>query len=154
NTYTLDIGTGELSVLSPDTATVNSASYWARGNFATYAGTNDNGVFVRPGDDGLSAEARTVGYHVHEFRPMTDDFYAIESVQNYDGYLNLYVGDFNPKKPERNLVAGNDDWQSTWDDRTGIGTSRIIAGLVSNKKYYIVTSACGAPRSPCGPSQG
>ncbi|HZJ09862.1 MAG TPA: hypothetical protein VFD39_09215, partial [Trueperaceae bacterium] len=93
--YLVDLTTGNVAALSTDAKTTDSATYWARGDFATYSGRNDEGVFVRPGDD-LPAEGRTVGYHVEEFRPIADDFYEVLSVQNYDGYLNLYVGDFNP----------------------------------------------------------
>lgn len=145
---------GVARALSPDVRTVDSAAYWARGNFTAYSGRNDHGTFVRP-DDGstIDAAGRTVPYHVYQFRPVSTDVYAIESIQDYDGYLNLYVNNFNPKRPERNLLASNDDWLTSWSEADG-GSSRIIAELQRNKTYYIVTSACGAPGTPCGPASG
>lgn len=151
--YVLDLASGGLNTLSPDAKTTDSATYWARGNYTAYHGSNDQGTFVRPEDGALDAAGRTVGYHVYEFRPFTSDYYAIDSVQDYDGYLNLYVDRFDPSRPERNLVASNDDYLHSWSTATG-GRSRIVAQLASNKKYYVVTSACGAPGTPCGPEQG
>lgn len=145
---------GAILPLTSDPDTVDSASYWARGNFTSYAGTNTQGTFVRPGGDGLTDEQRTVGFHAFEFKPITSDFYAIESVQDYDGYLLLYEGSFDPSAPEANLLATNDDWQGPFDEETGVGTSRIVAELAKGAKYVVVTSACGAPGSPCGPSEG
>ncbi len=144
---------GSISRLTTDTNTVESATYWAHGNFTSYAGTNDQGTFVRPGEDGLTEAQRTVGYHAFEFTPITSDFYAIESLQDYDGYLDLYEGSFDPTAPEENLLASNDDWQGPFDEETG-GSSRIVAELQQGAKYVVVTSACGAPGSPCGPSAG
>src|SRR5690606_12009442 len=60
---------GDIGALSPSTKSVDSATYWARGNFTAYDGANTRGPFVRPDDGGgLDAAGRTVGYHVHEFR--------------------------------------------------------------------------------------
>lgn len=151
--FLVDLAEGSLSVLSPSDRTSDSATYWARGNFESYSGHNDQGTFVRPGD-GLSAELRTVGFHAQEFRPEVDDVYEILSTQFYDGYLNLYVGNFDPRQPERNLLAGNDDFGGGWDPELGSVQSRIVAELNAGQRYVIVTSACGAVGSPCGPSQG
>lgn len=149
----VDLEAGTITPLSPDTSTVDSATYWARGNFTSYSGVNNHGTFVRPEDGLIDAAGRTVGYHVQEFRPISDDLYSIESTQQYDGYLNLYVDNFNPKKPDQKLLASNDDYQHAWSEAMG-GSSRIVAQLQRNKTYYIVTSACGAAGTPCGPSQG
>jgi len=148
-----DISQDTLSALSPSAKTEDSATYWARGNIVAYTGNNDQGTFVRPGQD-LNEEGRTVGYHAYEFMPAVDDVYEILSTQFYDGYLNLYVGTFNPKRPERNLLAGNDDFGGGWDPEVGSVQSRIVAELERNKRYTVVTSACGAPGTPCGPSEG
>src|SRR5690554_4344064 len=151
--YMLSLDEGVARALSPDTKSVDTAAYWARGNFTAYTGRNDHGTFVRPDDGSLDAAGRTVPYHVYEFRPISTDVYAIESIQDYDGYLNLYVDNFNPNRPEDKLLAGNDDWLNSWTEAGG-GSSRIIAELQRNKTYYIVTSACGAPGTPCGPESG
>src|SRR5690554_630132 len=152
--YMLTLEEGVARALSPDGQTVDSAAYWARGDFTAYSGRNDQGTFVRP-DDGsnMDAAGRTVPYHVYEFRPMSTDVYAIESIQEHDGYLNLYVDNFNPNRPEQKLLAGNDDWLDSWTEAAG-GSSRIVMELQSNKTYYVVTSACGAPGTPCGPESG
>lgn len=149
----VDLTAGTVTPLSPDPDSVDTATYWARGNFTSYSSVNDQGTFVRPDEGVLNAAGRTVPYHVQEFRPISDDFYAIESTQEYDGYLNLCVDNFNPKKPDQKLLASNDDHQHAWSQQTG-GKSRIVAPLQRNKTYHIVTSACGAPGTPCGPSQG
>lgn len=146
--------TGEIDFLSPNARTTDSASAWSRGDFARYtASTSGRRTFVRPDDgSGLTAAQRTVAYHVYELRPLSNAYYSISSLQDYDGYLNLYVGSFDPRRPERNLVASNDDDKGAFAD--GVGTSRIVAELSKRKTYYVVTSACGAPGSPCGPSSG
>lgn len=146
--------TGVLRALSAEADTIDSATYWARGNFTSYAGTNTQGTFVRPGDEQLGEAARTVGYHAFQFSPLTSDYYAIESVQTYDGYLLLYQGSFDPNAPQQNLLASNDDWLGPWSDAAGEGTSRIVAELQQGAQYVVVTTACGAPGSPCGPSEG
>jgi hypothetical protein len=147
--------TGEIGSLSPSARTTDSATYWARGNFTAYEGSNTQGPFVRPDDGGgLDAAGRTVGYHVYEFRPPVTDYYEILSVQDYDGYLTLYEKNFNPRRSDRNVVANNDDYQGGWDDEVGVARSRIVAQLKQNTTYYIVTSACGAPGTPCGPATG
>src|SRR5690554_2715669 len=81
NLYMLAIDEGVARALSPDNKTVDSAAYWARGNFTAYEGRNNHGTFVRPDDgSGIDAAGRTVPYHVYEFRPISTDVYAIESI--------------------------------------------------------------------------
>src|SRR5690554_5677632 len=86
--YLMSVEEGVARAISPGNRTVDSAAYWARGNLTTYSGRNDQGTFVRP-DDGANMDAagRTVPFHVYQFRPITTDIYAIESIQDYDGYL-------------------------------------------------------------------
>lgn len=151
--FLVDLAAAEAVALSDDAGSPDSATYWARGNFTSYSGSNDQGPFVRPGDD-LPAEGRTVGYHAFEFTAPSDDFYEILSVQNYDGYLNLYEGSFDPDQPDANVIAANDDYLGSWDDEAQLGRSRIVAELTNGTTYVVVTSACGAPGTPCGPSSG
>ncbi|HLV12907.1 MAG TPA: PA domain-containing protein [Trueperaceae bacterium] len=114
----------------------------------TYEGSNDQGTFVRPGGVGLSQEALTVGYHAFEFTPQSGGDYQVVSEQDYDGFLALYEGSFDPADPEKNLVDTNDDYVAR-------GWSRIVASLTANTKYVVVTAACGDPMfSPCGDPTG
>jgi len=144
--------TGTLRALSPEAGTTDSATYWARGNFTSYSGTNTQGTFVRPGNEELGEAARTVGYHAFQFSPISTDYYAVESEQDYDGYLLLYQGSFDPSAPYENLLVYNDDWRGSWNGT--VGTSRVVAELQKGMQYVVVTTACGAPGSPCGPSVG
>ena len=130
-----------------------SATYWAKGNFTSYGGTNSDGPFVRADSgDGIDEAGRTVFYHAFEFTSPKTAFYEILSVQDYDGFLTLYQGSFDPDNADANVVANNDDFGSGFDGTTG--TSRIVAELKKNTTYVIVTSACGAAGTGCGPDQG
>ncbi len=63
----------------------------------------------------------------------------IFSVQDYDGYLHLYEGSFDPLDQLTNLVAGNDDGAG------GIGTSDLTGlTLTPGVDYILVTSGFGA----------
>lgn len=77
-----------------------------------------------------------VEYTVQAFFTDTDDAYDITSVQDYDGYIHLYVGAFDPLDQLNGLLAGDDDGAG------GIGTSEILGiGLMANTQYFLVTSA-------------
>lgn len=137
---------------------VNSATYWAKPGlslryFSTTLGAHK---FTRPDDgSGLSDEERTNAYHAYSFRVPVSDFYEVLSSQDFDGYLLLYEGNFNPRKPERNLIAENDDFGGSYDpDNNPAGTSRVLAELERGKRYTVVTTACGDPDAGCGPNEG
>lgn len=144
---------GGFQILSPSPDKRDTGTYWARGNFTAYEGQTSSGPFVRPDvGDGLSDAHRTVPYHAYEFKPPVSGWYSILSTQDYDGYLLLYKGRFDPSKPATNLVAFNDDFDAAWDG--SVGSSRIRADLDRRSTYVIVTTACGALGSPCGPDTG
>ena len=134
-----------------------SATYWAKGSFRRYSGsiTEDDPTFVRPDQGaGLSDAERTVHYDARAFKAPKTDYYEILSIQDYDGYLNLYEGSFDPNNPEENLLASNDDYNGGFDADIPLGRSRIVAQLQKNTTYIVVTSACGDPNAGCGPDLG
>ena len=60
-------------------------------------------------------------------------------MQDYDGYIHLYVDAFDPLDQLNGLLAGDDDGAG------GIGTSEILGiALLANTQYYLVTSAFAA----------
>jgi len=111
------------------------------GGAVVYSDTNNTGDFWdRPiGDGPLISGLGPVGYHVQAFYTDTDGLYDISSIQDYDGYLHLYAGSFDPLDQLTGLFAADDDGD------TGIGSSDIDAiGLLANVQYYLVTSAFAA----------
>ena len=74
----------------------------------------------------------TVPYHVQTFTVGSAGTYHAHSLQTYDGFLHLYRDGFDPSDPTTNFVAANDDYGS-WQ-------SRVIADLVPDTTYYLVTS--------------
>ena len=136
-----------------DTRFDNSAPYWAKYNFELrYSGsTLDGKTFVRPDDgSGLSDAARTVQYHKYSFIAPVSDRYEVRSAQDFDGYLLLYEGFFNPKKPNLNLLVFNDDYPSTDPDVERL--SRVAYELKAGQRYTVVTTACGL--EGCGTAAG
>lgn len=80
-----------------------------------------------------------VGYHAQPFAVDTTGTYDVFSAQDYDGYLHLYSGAFNPADPIPNLMDGSDD------GRNGVGTSDIVgATLTAGTTYWLVTSGFDA----------
>jgi len=80
-----------------------------------------------------------VGYHAQPFTVDTTGTYDMFSAQDYDGYLHLYGGAFNPADPIPGLMAGSDD------GRNGVGTSDIVgASLSAGTTYWLVTSGFDA----------
>ena len=122
----------------------NSAPYWAKYDFELrYSdSTLDGKTFVRPDDgSGLSDEARTVQYHKYSFIAPVSDRYQVLSEQQFDGYLLLYEGFFNPNKPALNLLVSNDDFGGGFNpDATPPGTSRIKYELEAGQRYTVVTT--------------
>lgn len=144
---------GDLEAVELPKKVTAASPYWAKGSFLRYAASNDQGTFTRPDDGaGLDDAGRTVGFHAFEFVAPRSDVYAITSTQDYDGYLTLYQGRFRPDRPDANVVANNDDFGGGFDGATG--RSQVIVELKKNTRYIVVTSACGADGTPCGPNQG
>jgi hypothetical protein len=122
-----------------------SAPYWAKFNFdVRYIGSTLGApTFVRPDNgDGLSPAERTVAYHAYTFIAPAGDTFTIDSAQDYDGYLFLYDNRFDPRNPERNLMAANDDFGGFFNPNNDPpGRSRIVAELSAARRYIIVTTA-------------
>lgn len=92
----------------------------------------------RPNEDGSPTYYGTdVPYHVQAFEVGGAGSYFVESVQEYDGYLFLYGGSFDPTAPSTGFIAGDDDF---FEFFVGAGSSLVIADLVADTTYYLVTS--------------
>jgi len=86
-------------------------------------------IGLGPGISGLGP----VTYHVCEIQVTEAGTYTFISEQDYDGYLFLYQGSFDPAAQISNLIAANDDFP-------GIGRSGFEASLNTAISYFIVTT--------------
>ena len=132
----------------------NSQPYWAKVGFdlRNIGTTFGRANFTRPDNGGgLSDEERTSRYRPFTFEVPITGPYEITSSQDFDGYILLYEGDFDPNNPEENLIAQNDDFGGGYSEEDG-GNSRIYTELEAGKRYNLVTTACGSAR--CGPDEG
>jgi len=105
-------------------------------NFS-YSGMNDQGSWDRPigGGPGISGLG-PVMFHAETFTITAGGLHDISSVQDYDGYIHLYLGSFDPLDQLTNLLAGDDDGVG------GVGTSDLMGiNLLSGSTYVLVTSA-------------
>ena len=123
----------------------NSEAYWAKADFELRysASTLGGPTFVRPDDgSGVSAADRTVPYHRYSFVAPVSDRYQVRSEQDYDGYLLLYEGFFNPRRPSLNLLAFNDDFGGGFNpDGDPPGISRLTSELEAGQRYIVVTTS-------------
>lgn len=90
---------------------------------------------------GLTATTGPMAYSLQPFTVDTSGAYDISSIQDgeFDGFVFLYEGDFDPANPLDGCVTGNDDG----DD--GIGTSDIDgAALTAGTDYLVVTTGFSA----------
>lgn len=144
---------------------VDAAPYWAKiptleqDELLIYSESlsHDSPFFSRPDPEGygLKHDERTVSYHLFAFKVPKEAVYAIESVQDYDGYISLYTGDFNAEEPERGLFTTNDNFDIGFSPGPPpLGKSKIFAQLKQGVNYAVVTSSCGHNESICGPSLG
>jgi len=109
----------------------------ASANFAqTYLGktTAASPTFQRPSGSGPGLGS-IVHYHVQEFDLEFASTCYFYGSQDYDGYLHLYQGTFNPASSLTNLVAGDDDGDG------GIGTSLLEDLPLPAGHYILVNSA-------------
>jgi len=112
--------------------------------FADFAETFDGALastspqFDRPGGGGPGTTG-PVYYDVQGFYLGSDSSCYVVGAQDYDGYLDLYAGSWDPAFPLTNLIAWNDD------GLLGIGTSFLPSGAdsiaLSAGAYYLVTSS-------------
>ncbi|MGB0840035.1 MAG: hypothetical protein ACPGXL_07845, partial [Chitinophagales bacterium] len=98
-------------------------------------GTNATGnSFTRSGESTTCTPSTfNVQYDVVAFQVTADDFYTITANFDYDGFLHLYTGGFDPNNPCENYLNGN-------DDNGGTLQSEIVAELVVGTTYYAVIS--------------
>ena len=124
----------------------NAQAYLAKAGFVirNVGTTLGRAEFTRP-DNGnnLTDQERTSPYRPFEFSVPLTEFYQVTSAQDFDGYILLYENSFDPKNPEENLIAQNDDF--------GDG-SRVVATLEAGTRYVLVTTACGSRN--CGADEG
>ena len=101
-----------------------------------YSGSNVGGPeWDRPFLDCSLSGNGPVQYSDQAFTIELDGICDITSVQDYDGYLHVYQGSWDPTDPCTNLIALNDDGGG------GIGTSEIFGLGLAGGTYWIVTSA-------------
>lgn len=107
-------------------------------NFS-YTDMNNQGSWDRPIGVGPSISGLgPVMYHVYSW-VSSGGVHDITSVQDYDGYIHLYEGSFDPLDQLTGLVAADDDGAG------GIGTSEILGfNLNAGSTYFLVTSGFAA----------
>lgn len=143
------IFTADIAEFSPtavpqlDLPALSSASpYWTRElppeppppeGTIIYEGTTVGGpTFQRPEGSGPELLDGEVAFDATTITIEDPGFYDFLSVQDYDGYLHLYQGSFDPADPLGNLIIGNDDF----------GTFQSgFAVLMEPGEYVVVTSA-------------
>jgi len=157
STFTLAPGATQVITVEADVASAPSGE-WVFGQldfvpdrvWQTFAGTyvySDTNVgapeWNRPhtvgdGSSGSCAISSSgpVRYHSLRFGVDVSGTYTMTSIQDFDGYLHLYGGSFDPTDQCVGLLALNDDW-------TGAGNSRIVFALESGEEYYLITSGWG-----------
>lgn len=105
--------------------------------------TSADGSWMRPDATFIAIDTDTVLYSVQAFTVSSNGLYDLSSVQGldsagnqYDGFIFLYAGSFDPMNPLSNGIAADDDGDE------GAGTSDILGvSLMSGTTYYAVTSA-------------
>jgi hypothetical protein len=87
---------------------------------------------------GLSGVGTAVPYHVFEFTVDTSgayDFLSLGAIPvDWDNFLVLYAGPFNPATPLVNAIVANDDFPSI--GRSGFNGVALTAGT----QYFLVTT--------------
>lgn len=103
----------------------------------TYSGTTvGSPTFARAIADCTALDGDEVNYSVQPFTVDTAGAYDLTSEQDYDAFIFLYTGAFDPSNALTNCTAGNDDGAA------GIGTSEIFAAsLASGTSYFLVTAS-------------
>ncbi|MEM6265407.1 MAG: Ig-like domain-containing protein, partial [Bacteroidota bacterium] len=92
--------------------------------------TWDRPIGTGPGISSLGP----VSYNALTFQVDVSGTYLIGSLQNYDGYIHVYINSFDPENQLTNLIAGNDD------GIFGVGSSDVVLFLNAGTEYIVVTS--------------
>lgn len=115
------------------------------GSFSYTAVTTGAPTFNRPYDNGttapptlLSAIGTAVRYTSQSFVVSTAGSYSVTSISvtpvNWDNFIILYAGTFNPTTPLTNAVILNDDLGGV------IGKASFTVSLSTGVHYYLVTT--------------
>lgn len=108
-------------------------------------------TFVRPNGGTLTEAQLTVPYDALEFSVSEQGYYEIYSAQQYDGYLLLYAGAFDPADPTTNLIDSSDDFEGAFDpENDPPGQSRILAELSPDTTYTLVITVFASDSVPPG----
>lgn len=109
----------------------------------TMVGTTVNKPFHNRANSAGALSGVSTRYDVVGFYPNANancSVYATQEGNDFDGFINIYQGGFNPANATLNWIAGNDDAAATTGG-FGIGTSHVInfpATVAQN--WYVVTS--------------
>ena len=112
----------------------------AAGTFSFTGNTLPNGPFWDRTNTNCSSStsslANQVAYQFQNFTVDASGDYQFESTQEYDGYLHLLLGSFDPATIQTSCISSNDD------GTTGVGSSLIqSASLDAGTEYTLVSSA-------------
>lgn len=104
----------------------------------TYTGnTTGQPTYTRPLEDlsGLSAVGVGVAYQTFSFSVSAAGDYTFVTTGEFDTFLTLYAGSFNPASSLTNAVVANDDLISP-----PFTTSGFAASLVTGTNYVLVVT--------------
>ena len=105
-------------------------------NIDTTGGATYNRVLAGTPPTGLSAVGTAVRYQITAFTVDTSGAYDLNSIvgtRDYDNFLTLYAGSFDPSAALTNALVAN-------DDRPTIGISGFAINLTSGTSYFAVTT--------------
>jgi hypothetical protein len=105
-----------------------------------FSGTNATGdTFDRPEQDGSGLSGEIVQYNAQSFVASVSGRHLFAADYNYDGFLALYEGTFNPANPMANLIGAADD-----DFFVGTAASTFSAVLTEGQTYILVHTSFDA----------
>lgn len=82
-----------------------------------------------------------VNYHAQSIFVSVSGPFSFSGAQEFDGFLFLYAGSFNPAAPNTNCIIGNDDGLG------GVGTSDFTTNLIAGNVYIVVNTSFQAGQS-------
>lgn len=109
----------------------------ARGDQSwSFSGALVQGPTYERAEEDLSPSPNQVYYHVQVFRVPNAGACAVYSAQDFDGFLSLYAGSFDPQAPTENLISADDD-----GDLGGLTSKLDPVNLQPGVAYHLVTSS-------------